>query len=169
MSAINYASKRRTQAILKVLIIFVATFICIALAYFIISNIFGGKLATASNGITLTAWKAKYLNIVILTGALTGLCSLIWFILTSLVFKVEYSMGTGKRTAWAALGFIAVVISIAVPILYSNTLNIQVNGIVVGAFVFLFAMINYWLVTIFATPLSFKYTPIGAQFLLSRN
>ena len=160
--------QRKTRAMIKCLVIVAATFVCIAMAYFIISNAIGGRLATASNGITLSAWKAKYLNKVILTGVLSGLCSFIWFILTMLVFKVEYAVGMGKRTMWAILAFATVVISIAVPMIYSVYLGIQVNSIVIASFVFFFTIINYWLVTIFTTPVSFKYTPVGAQLFLLR-
>ena len=160
---------RKTLTAVKFLGIIAATLICIALAYFSVSNIFGGQLANLSNGITLPAWKEKYLTVVILTGALTGVCSLIWFILSTFVFKVEYSYGGGKRTIWAALALFALIISLAVPMIYPARLAIQLNAPVIAMFVFFFALLNYWLTTIFTTPLSFKYTPVGAKFFLSRG
>ncbi len=160
---------RQTFSIIKFLAIIVTTFICIAATYFLVSNIFGGQLANASNGITLSAWKDKYLDVVILTGALTCVCSLAWFILSTFIFKVRYSTGGGQRTIWAALAFLAVVISVAVPMLYPARVGIQLNAPVIAIFVIFFALINYWLITIFATPVSFKYTPVGASIFLSRG
>lgn len=158
---------RTTRTVVKFLAIIAATLVCIALAYFLVSNIFGGQLANASNGITLSAWKEKYLNVVIMAGALTGVCSLIWFILSNFIFKVEYPYGGGKRTVWATLALIALVISIAVPMFYPARVAIQLNAPVVAIFAVLFALVNYWLITIFATPLAFKYTPVGAKLFLS--
>ena len=160
---------RKTLTSIKFLAIIVSTFICIAAAYFLVSNIFGGQLANASNGITLSAWKAKFLNVAIFAGALTGVCSLVWFILSNFVFKVQYATGGGQRTIWAALAFLALVISVAIPMLYPARVGIQINAPVIALFVLFFALINYWLITIFATPLSFKYTPVGAQIFLSHG
>lgn len=160
---------RKTLTTVKFLGIIVATLICIALAYFSVSNIFGGQLANSSNGISLPAWKDKYFSVVILTGALTGICSLIWFILSTFVFKVEYSYGGGKRTIWATLALAALVISVAVPMIYPARLAIQLNAPVIALFAIFFALMNYWLTTIFVTPLSFKYTPVGAKLFLRRG
>ena len=162
-------NNRKTATIIKFFAIIVATLICIAATYFLASNIFGGQLANASNGITLTAWKDKYLNVVLLTGALTGVCALVWFLLSSFVFKVQYATGGGQRTIWAVLALLAAIISVVVPMLYPARVGIQINAPVIAMFVIFFVVINYWLVTIFATPLSFKYTPVGAQLFLSRG
>ena len=161
-------NQRKTRNVIKFLCIIVAAFICMALTYLIVSNIFGGRLANASNGITLSVWKEKFLALVLMAGGLTAFCSALWFFFTTFVFKVESAYGAGKRTIWCALAFFAVVISIAVPLFYSKSLNIQVNAMVVSLFIFFSAVLNYWIVTVFTTPLSFKYTPLGATVLLSR-
>ena len=45
--------------------------------------------------------------------------------------------------------------------------KLGLNAPVVAIFAVLFALVNYWLITIFATPLAFKYTPVGAKLFLS--
>lgn len=160
---------RTTRTVIRFLAIIIATFVCIALAYFSVSSLFGGQLANASGGITRQAWEDKYISVVIMTGTLTGICSLIWFVLSTFVFKVEYAQGVGKRTVWVILAFVALVISIAVPMVYSTYISIHLNLLTIALFVIFFACINYWLTTIFATPLAFKYTPIGAKTFLSHG
>lgn len=160
---------RRTRTIVQLLIIIVATVICGALAYFVSSAISGHGLATASGGMSYSKWQDKFFKIVLYTGGLTGLCSLIWFILSRKIFNVSYAAGNGKRTVWAGLALLTALICIAVPQVYSTTLGIKVNAIIISLFIVFFTLINYWLVSIFTTPLSFKYTPLGAELLLSRR
>jgi len=160
---------RRTRTIVQLLIIIVATIICGALAYFVSSAISGHGLATASGGMSYSKWQDRFFKIVLYTGGLTGLCTFVWFILSRKIFSISHAIGNGKRTVWAALALFSALLCITVPQVYSTTLGIKVNAIIILLFIVFFTLINYWLVSIFTTPLSFKYTPLGARLLLSRR
>ena len=159
---------RTSYNAIRVLAIVIVTCICTGLAYFVASQTVGHQLATLSDGMVFSRWQSKFLNLVLVAGGLVGICSLIWFLLSTFVFKIYYPFGIGKRTVWSALAFLTLIISIAVPTFYSNTIGIKVNAVVTSLFVIFFTIINYWIVTIFTTPAAFKYTPLGSQLVLSR-
>ena len=161
--------KRGTRTAIKLITIIVVTMICTTLAYYSSSYAAGHGLATASGGMNYSRWQEKFFILTAVTGALSGICTSIWFILTRMVFEINSPQGVGRRLIWSIIALISIIICIAVPHLYSASLGIKVNGIVIGLFIIFFTVLNYWLLSIFTTPLSFKYTPVGAQIFLSRK
>ena len=89
---------RKTLTIAKLAIIVFATLICGLLVYYISSFAVGSQLATQSNNMVLSRWQDRFLRLTIAAGGLTGVCSLIWFILTRWVFKIRFALGIGRRT-----------------------------------------------------------------------
>ena len=160
---------RNVRTIVKIAIIVAGTILCGALAYFISSAAFGHQLATASNNMAYTNWQEKFSRLVIFTGAVTGICSLAWFILSRWVFEITSSTGGGRRIIWAILAAISLAGSIAVPQIYAATAGIKVNVLVLAVFVIFFTGIAYWLLSIITTPAAFKYTPVGARMIRARK
>lgn len=159
---------RTTRTIAKFASIIIATLICSLLAYYISSAVTGHQLATLSNKMSYTSWQDKFFKLTIVTGGLTGLCSLSWFILARFAFKINSAFSTGRRTIWALLAAASLFGSILIPRLYSVSQGIQINVVIIALFVLLFTIVGYWLMSIFVTPKPFKYTPLGAQ-LFSRR
>ena len=158
---------RNTRTISKLAGIIFATAICSLLAYYLSSIIAGHSLATLSNNMSYTRWQEKFFSLTIAAGGLTGVCSLLWFILARWLFKINNPLGVGRRTIWALLAAVSLAGSIAIPKFYSAMLGIQINIVIIVLFVIFFTVISYWLMSIFITPKPFKYTPVGAQ-LFSR-
>ena len=159
---------RKTLTIAKLAIIVFATLICGLLVYYISSFAVGSQLATQSNNMMLSRWQDRFLRLTMAAGGLSGVCSLICFILTRWVFKINTPFDTGKRTIWALLAAVSLFGSILIPRFYSVALGIKVNVVVIAVFVFFFTVLGYWLVSIFTTSRAFKYTPVGAR-LFSRK
>lgn len=154
---------RNTRTIAKIAGIVVATCICALLAYYVSSLTVGHQLATLSNNMTYSRWQGRFFSLTVAAGGLTGLCSLIWFILSRWAFKINVAFGVGRRTIWSLLGAVSLIGSILIPRFYSVVLGIRVNAIVILLFVIFFTVCGYWLVSIFSTPKPFKYTPLGSQ------
>ena len=159
---------RNTRIIAKIAGIIVATLICSLLAYYISSAVTGHSLATLSDKMSYVIWQERFFKVTIVTGVLTGICSLIWFILARFAFKINSVFSTGRRTIWALLAAVSFFGSILIPRFYSASQGIQINIVIIALFVLFFTVVGYWLVSIFVTPKPFKYTPLGAQ-LFSRR
>lgn len=159
---------RNTRTIAKLAGIVFVTGICMLLAYYISSFAVGHKLATLSNNMNYSRWQEKFLSLTLAAGGLTGVCSLIWFILTRFVFKITTAFGTGRRTIWALLAAVSLFGSILIPRFYSTVLGIKISIVIIALFVVFFTLAGYWLLSIFVTPKPFKYTPVGAR-LFNRN
>lgn len=155
---------RKTRTVIKIFLIAAVTVACVALAYYLGSNIAGHKLATASDNMDYSRWLEKYFSLTRATGLANGLCALSWFLAARFFFEVDEAAGAGKRIFWAALLTASLAISLGVAHFYAPILGIKLNGIIFGLFAAVFSGIGYWLLTIFTTPLAFKYTPLGSQF-----
>lgn len=154
---------RTTRTIVKIFLIVAGTAACLAAAYYLGSNVTGHALATASENMNYSRWLEKYFALTRATGLANGLCALIWFLAARFLFEVDEVASAGKRIFWAALLFASLAISLGVPHFYAPILGIKLNGIIFGLFAAIFTGAGYWLLTIFTTPLAFKYTPLGAQ------
>jgi len=160
---------RTARTIIKLILIVATTIFCTAAAYYLCSNITGHSLATASENMNYSRWLEKFFALTRATGLINGICALIWFISARFLFKIDEASGAGKRIIWAAFLLLSVAISVGIPHFYAPILGIKLNGIIFGLFLAIFSGIGYWLLTIFTTPLAFKYTPLGAQLILKRN
>ena len=154
---------RTTRTVIKIFLIAAGTVACLAAAYYAGSNATGHALATASDNMNYSRWLEKYFVLTRATGLANGLCALSWFLAARFIFEVDEAAGAGKRIFWAALLFVSLAISLGVPHFYAPILGIKLNGIIFGLFAAVFTGAGYWLLTIFTTPLAFKYTPLGAQ------
>jgi len=160
---------RTARTIIKLILIVATTIFCTAAAYYLCSNITGHSLATASENMNYSRWLEKFFALTRTTGLINGICALIWFISARFLFKIDEASGAGKRIFWTAFLLLSVTISVGIPHFYAPILGIKLNGIIFGLFLAIFSGIGYWLLTIFTTPLAFKYTPLGAQLILKRN
>lgn len=151
-----------TRTLLELFGIFMGVLIFAAVAYFLSTEIKGPELANASK-LTLSSWEDKFIVVTKISAGLTLLCSLLWYILARFVFSIETAEGAGKRTVWFILFLIAAVGNYVVTAYYSAELGIKVSLFVSGIFVACLALGAYWLTSIFTTPSTFKYTPIGSQ------
>lgn len=154
---------RRTRTVIKIFLIAAVTVACMAAAYYLCSLVTGHSLATASDNMNYSRWQEKFFALTRTTGLVNGLCALSWFIAARFLFKVDEASGIGKRIFWAALMMTSLAISLGLPHFYAPTLGIKLNGIIFGMFAAIFTGLGYWLLTIFTTPLAFKYTPLGAS------
>ena len=154
---------RTTRTVVKIFLIVATTIICAAAAYYLGANVTGHALATASDNMNYSRWLEKYFVLTRATGLANGLCALSWFLAARFFLEVDEVPGAGKRIFWAALLMASLAISLGVPHFYAPILGIKLNGIIFGLFAAIFSGVGYWLLTIFTTPLAFKYTPLGAQ------
>ena len=155
---------RTTRTVVKIFLIAAVTFACIALGYYVGSFATGHALATASDNMIYSRWQEKFFVLTRTTGLLNGLCALGWFLAARFFFAVDEVPGAGKRIFWAALLAMSLAITFGVPHVYAPQLGIKLNGIIFALFAVIFSGVGYWLLTIFTTPLAFKYTPLGSQF-----
>ena len=160
---------RTTRTVVKIFLIAAATVLCIAAAYYLGANVTGHKLATASDNMNYSRWLEKYFALTRAAGLLNGLCALGWFLTARFFFTVDEASGAGKRIFWAALMAASLAISLGVAHFYAPLLGIKLNGIIFALFAIIFTGLGYWLLTIFTTPLAFKYTPPGARLILKRS
>lgn len=154
---------RTTRTVIKVFLIAAITVTCAAVAYYLCANVTGHVLATASDNMNYSRWQEKFFVLTRATALINGLCALSWFLAARFLFKIDEATGTGKRIFWAALLMGSLAISLGVPHFYAPILGIKLNGIIFGLFAAIFTGLGYWLLTIFTTPLAFKYTPLGAS------
>lgn len=157
---------RKTRTVVKIFLIAAVTVGCIALAYYVGSFAAGHKLASASDNMNYSRWLEKYFALTRAAGLLNGLCALGWFLAARFVFKVDAADEAGKRIFWAALFATSLAVTLGVAHFYAPIVGIKLNGIIFTLFAIIFTGAGYWLLTIFTTPLAFKYTPIGAYGLL---
>ena len=154
---------RTTRTVVKIFLIVATALICAAAAYYLGANVTGHALATASDNMNYSRWLEKYFALTRATGLANGLCALSWFLAARFFLEVDEATSAGKRIFWAALLMASLAISLGVPHFYAPLLGIKLNGIIFGLFAAIFSGVGYWLLTIFTTPLAFKYTPLGAQ------
>ena len=159
---------RTTRTVVKIILIAAVTVACVALVYYLGSNIAGHKLATASDNMNYSRWLEKYFALTRAAGLANGLCALGWFLAARFFLEVDEAEGAGKRIFWAGLLLASLAISLGVAHFYAPILGIKLNGIIFGLYAAIFTGAGYWLLTIFTTPLAFKYTPLGARLILKR-
>ncbi|MBD3878842.1 MAG: hypothetical protein SR1Q5_04050 [Quinella sp. 1Q5] len=159
---------RTTRTIIKIFLIAAMTVACAAAAYYLGSNVTGHALATASDNMNYSRWQEKFFALSRATALINGLCALLWFLLARFFFTVDEATGMGKRIIWFALLMASLAISLGVPHFYAPLLGIKLNGIIFVLFAAIFTGLGYWLLTIFTTPLAFKYTPLASQLFRRR-
>lgn len=154
-----------TRVATNLLTIILATFVCMALAYFLSSNFVGHQLATDSGNMSYSRWQEKFQVLVVIVGAITGLCSFIWFGLAKWIFEINSYEPVSRRPYWAGLLAVTLIVNIVAPQIYSLAAGIKLNVTVTGVFILAFTVIGYWLLSIVVTPPAFKYVPLGGSLL----
>lgn len=159
---------RTTRTVIKIFVIAAAAVAAVAAVYWLGSLITGHALATASDNMNYSRWQEKFFTLTRTTGLLNGICALVWFFAARFVFTVDEVPGAGKRIFWTGLFAASAAISLGVPHFYAPMLGIKLNGIIFALSAAIFTGVGFWLLTIFTTPLAFKYTPPGAHALLAK-
>lgn len=103
------------------------------------------------------AWAATY-GVV---GAAVG--SFIWYLLTGWVSSIRDWRKAGKRWLWGGIGVVTLILCTAVSI-YSVPPLREGNFITYALFA-ANSIVVYYLITVFATPPPYKYSPLGAATL----
>jgi hypothetical protein len=92
--------------------------------------------------------------------AMAVLGALGWYVLGQWTYKINEWSQAGKRVAW---GVLALLSSSGVVLGIIFTKPAQENRWMALAFYLLNWLLIYYLATLFFSPLSFKYTPVGAR------
>ncbi len=152
---------RTVKTVIGIIGIIVGTLILSVLAYYIGS--FLGKSLLTAGGTSYTVWQDHFFKLVRNIGIISGIISLVWYLLARFVLKVEYAYNVGKRVIWCIIGFIELFICFVVPYVTAFFDNqLKINIAIPLLFVFLYTILGYWLGSILSTPAPFKYTPLGA-------
>lgn len=94
-------------------------------------------------------------------GASVG--TLLWYICTEWFFSVQDWRNAGRRGLWAGIGVVTLIVCTAGSIYVVPPL--RTGGLVTYTLFGVNAILVYYLVTVFATPPSYKYTPLGSNAL----
>ncbi len=116
-----------------------------------------------STNTTYEDWLDEFRGRVMFIGTFTLLTSLIWHILTGFIYKITSLVDTNRRFVWISCFFSSLIISILTVVLWDS--QIQEGKIGVYFILILYAILGYYIPTVFLTPSSYKYAPIGAEFL----
>ncbi len=153
---------RSTRTIAQILGILLLTAVLSLFAYYIGSSL--GKSIIIGTPIAHNDWQAHYKKLVYATGATGGIISLLWYSLARFGMKIHTSYGVGKRTLWGALGGLMLIACVALPYAFANAdATLKMSASIPLLFVALYAVIGYWIGSLFMTPAAYKYTPLGAE------
>ena len=118
-----------------------------------------------SGNLTIGQWISSFQKWAISCVVSAGLASLLWYILAQWGFKINRGTGAGKRIVWCLL-FLVPIIIIIVSCIYVE--EAESSLWLAKLFFALNGLFLYYLTTLLFSPLSFKYTPIGAKLFRSR-
>ena len=134
------------------------------LAYYIGSAI--AKSFLSAGGVKYSTWQHHYFSLVVYMGSISGIMALVWYLMARFVIKIEGAFNIGRRTLWSLIGVAEVVLCFAVPYIVAVTDTILKMSISIPVlFILLYALLGYWVGSIFFTPEPFKYTPVGAMMI----
>jgi hypothetical protein len=146
---------------------FMAGMIVIALVVFYVfvppEGEFLESLVTTGPELMLDAWRQLFTYWAALGIAISLTAALLWFALGQWVFSMDrWTTANNKRTVWFILG--AVALAAALPgILLMPA--VQEGGRLAWAFYLLNNLVVFYFATLFLSPSSFKYTPLGGSFM----
>jgi hypothetical protein len=117
------------------------------------------SLVSTGPAITLDAWREAFrtwatFGIGVALGA-----SLLWFVLGQWFFGLDHWAGAGRRGTWLALLVVSLLAGVPSALL---TPAAQEWGRLSLAFYVTNNFLVYYLATLFCSPPSYKYTPVGA-------
>lgn len=93
----------------------------------------------------------------------SGVGALTWYSLAQWVFPVMDCRNAGRRFLWVGIGVVTVIACTVYGFYYMP--HAQSGGPVAYTFFLVNSAAIYYFSTVFASPPSYKYTPVGAQFL----
>ena len=153
---------RKTKTILQVLGIIVLMLLLSVAAYFLGSN-FARSFLSAGIGITLAQWQTHYMRLVAAMAGVSILALFTWYSLARFFLRLDNAQSVDKRSIWLVIFGAEVVFCVAMPYIFATADKILIMGSSIPIlFLGLFAIIGFWIGSIFVTPSPYKYTPIGS-------
>lgn len=122
-----------------------------------------------ANELTIGQWIKSFQKWSIFCVGTAGVASLIWYIYAQWFVSIYRWEDTNKRLIWWLWMFITfITIVVSCFYIYFNQDDIiltQVESSILGVYLlfFLNGLLVYYITTLLFSPLSFKYTPIGAK------
>ena len=114
-----------------------------------------------SEHVTIEQWLSSFQFWAIVCVVVVGLTSFIWCGFGHKVFKTIHENPSGKRILWIVLFFVSAAIALA--IIFFGVERAENESWLVYLFFGMNALVPYYLATVFFSPTSVKYTPIGAM------
>lgn len=114
-------------------------------------------------GTQLNFWVSDFMRAAATGVWMSGGGSLIWYLLTRWAFPVLDWGSAGRRLLWGGVGGVTVAISTVYGFYYVP--YAESGGVVAYTLFFGNSLVIYYLSTAFASPPSYKYTPVGARSL----
>lgn len=153
---------RTKKTILEILGIIAVFCLLGVLAYFAGLGI--SKTFLKAGEVSHIVWAKHYMGLVRVLAIVTCVLMLAWYLLARFIFEVMEPFFVGKRTIWVIIGVVNLLACLAVPLLYVHSDTIlKLDMLLYVLFFLLFGIVGYYTCSLFATPASYKYTPIGAE------
>lgn len=145
------------------ILIILVVFIVLTVVAYGTGNVFAKSFLNGSRGVTHSAWLRYYAEMLKILGPINCLSFCTWYALAGFVLKIEKVDYISRRYVWGMVGSIGTVLCMATPYIYSLINNRFVMDIRLALLLSLLYGIGYWVLSVFITPASYKYTPLGAE------
>jgi uncharacterized membrane protein YhaH (DUF805 family) len=125
--------------------------------------LFFGKALVQPENEDISDWVTEYIKFAGWYGiSITAIGTILWYIIGQWGIKVIKPDDSGKRGIWAGL-FIFPLLGtlVSLLVLMSHPVQFGIHWIII--FSILIPFLCYWLVTVLLSPISYKYTPLGAS------
>lgn len=109
----------------------------------------------------LSEWKDSFEDCARSVALVSGVTGIIWYVLAQWVFKIIQFHSAGKRGTWALL-FVLPVIALVGAVIYLSPAETGIGLYLAYLFFALNSVVYYYILTLFISPSSFKYSPVGA-------
>jgi hypothetical protein len=117
-------------------------------------------MVSTGPSITLDEWREMFHRLAVVGISVSLFMALLWYVMGQWVFSLNYWNVAGKRWVWWGL----LVLSLLLGVVPGGVLTPRVQewGYLAPLFYLLNSLLVYYLGTLFFSPSSFKYTPVGA-------
>jgi len=115
------------------------------------------------SGTRLGVWVADFMQAVAAGVWGSGGGALIWYIVTRWAIPVSNWRNAGRRFLWIGIGVLTVVVCTVYGFYYVP--YAEAGGPIAYSLFFVNSAVIYYFTTVFASPPSYKYTPVGSQSL----
>ena len=141
------------------------TFLFIVLAFIVEPLVFDANPPQLSEHVTMGQWRASFQTWAVVCVGAAGVASLLWYVRAQWGVKINRWEDTEKRLTWICL-YILPIIIIVVSCFRVEHAESSLTWVYV--LFCLNGLLPYYFATLLFSPLSFKYTPIGAKGIRSR-